>query len=49
MPATYLDMVQCTLEHFQPIFEKYDMNFTDEFIQQGLSNFLCPNLITAPN
>jgi len=32
MPATYLDMVQCTPEHFRLNFEKHGMNFTDEFV-----------------
>ncbi|KAM3131035.1 hypothetical protein pb186bvf_016847 [Paramecium bursaria] len=45
-PKTFIDLVPCTLEHFQPIFQKYGMNITDEFIQNGMGDYLCPSLST---
>ncbi|KAM3131020.1 hypothetical protein pb186bvf_016832 [Paramecium bursaria] len=41
-PNVYIDLVPCTIDHFQPIFTPYNMNITDEFKKDGLNNFLCP-------
>ncbi|CAD8120490.1 unnamed protein product [Paramecium sonneborni] len=43
-PKIYIDLVPCTVEHFSHLFEQYSVNFTDQFEQQNLRNFLCPNL-----
>ncbi|CAD8156781.1 unnamed protein product [Paramecium octaurelia] len=42
-PNKYIDLVPCTLQHFQPLFEKYSVDFGQQFEQQNLKNFLCPN------
>ncbi|CAK59699.1 unnamed protein product (macronuclear) [Paramecium tetraurelia] len=43
-PNIYIDLVPCTIDHFSYLFELYSVNFTDQFEQQNLKNFLCPNL-----
>ncbi|CAD8078632.1 unnamed protein product [Paramecium sonneborni] len=43
-PNQYIDLVPCTLQHFQPLFERYSVDFREQFEQQNLQNFLCPNL-----
>ncbi|CAD8062211.1 unnamed protein product [Paramecium primaurelia] len=43
-PNKYIDLVPCTIQHFQPLFEKYSVDFIEQFEQQNLQNFLCPNL-----
>ncbi|CAD8182846.1 unnamed protein product [Paramecium pentaurelia] len=43
-PNIYIDLVPCTIDHFSHLFELYNVNFTDQFEEQNLKNFLCPNL-----
>ncbi|CAD8171893.1 unnamed protein product [Paramecium pentaurelia] len=43
-PNKYIDLVPCTLQHFLPLFEQYSVDFREQFEQQNLQNFLCPNL-----
>ncbi|CAD8141300.1 unnamed protein product [Paramecium octaurelia] len=38
------NLIPCTLDRFQKIFDKYDLNFTDQYNQLGLSTWLCPDL-----
>ncbi|KAM3131032.1 hypothetical protein pb186bvf_016844 [Paramecium bursaria] len=43
-PGQLIDLVPCTLEHYQPIFEKYGKNISEEFYLQALNASLCPSL-----
>ncbi|CAD8094889.1 unnamed protein product [Paramecium primaurelia] len=43
-PSQYIDLVQCTYNHFQMIFEKYNIKFEEQYNKLNISNFLCPNL-----
>ncbi|CAD8197434.1 unnamed protein product [Paramecium pentaurelia] len=43
-PNILIDLVPCKVEHFAHLFDQYSVNFTDQFEEQNLGNFLCPNL-----
>ncbi|CAD8090621.1 unnamed protein product [Paramecium sonneborni] len=41
-----LELVPCTLDRFYQIFQQNDVNFTQQFQQLRLSDFLCPQINT---
>ncbi|CAD8090665.1 unnamed protein product [Paramecium sonneborni] len=38
-----VNLIPCTLDRFQKIFTKYNVDFKTQFDQIGLKNFLCPD------
>ncbi|CAD8118980.1 unnamed protein product [Paramecium sonneborni] len=46
-PSQFIDLIQCTQSHFSYIFDRYNINFEEQFNKLNLSNFLCPNLNNA--
>ncbi|CAD8188839.1 unnamed protein product [Paramecium pentaurelia] len=38
-----INLIPCTLDRFQKIFTKYNVDFKTQFDQVGLKNFLCPD------
>ncbi|CAD8128184.1 unnamed protein product [Paramecium sonneborni] len=44
LSPVHVDLVPCTIEHFEPIFNQYNSSFEVQFNQYSLNNFLCPNL-----
>ncbi|KAM3131034.1 hypothetical protein pb186bvf_016846 [Paramecium bursaria] len=38
-----IELVPCTIDHFQPIYNQFGYNATNAFLQNGLSDFLCPS------
>ncbi|CAD8116523.1 unnamed protein product [Paramecium sonneborni] len=41
-----IELVPCTQERFTQIFANYEINFTQQYLQLHLSDFLCPSLTT---
>ncbi|CAD8190737.1 unnamed protein product [Paramecium octaurelia] len=41
---TLIDLVPCTVERFQQIFNQFGQNFTQQYNEIGLDSWLCPQL-----
>ncbi|CAK79111.1 unnamed protein product (macronuclear) [Paramecium tetraurelia] len=41
--AQEINLIPCTLDRFQKVFTKYNVDFKAQFDQVGLKNFLCPD------
>ncbi|KAM3131036.1 hypothetical protein pb186bvf_016848 [Paramecium bursaria] len=43
-PKRHFNLVPCTLGHFQPIFQKYGLDVSEDYNRNNISDYLCPSL-----
>ncbi|CAD8161028.1 unnamed protein product [Paramecium pentaurelia] len=44
LPNEYIDLVICTQDHFQQIFQSSNIDYAEQFKDLNMTNFLCPNI-----